>query len=172
MRESDVNSAAAIATVILDENARRLVEDCFSVAPTPGMCFVTDEEKLCSVDEQPGCYTQPSYQLPPSCRIELLAEMVRVAADCRRNYGGDADPVRSILRALREVCSDATNDELRIAVSAARAELYLKVIRLDGWVRSGITAEIETWLEVAKGQIFDLEQACLNLEDEQVGRTT
>jgi hypothetical protein len=52
------------------------------------------------------------YEVPQSCRIEILADMKRIATDCRRGFDLAADPVGAILQALREICSDATAEEL------------------------------------------------------------
>jgi hypothetical protein len=98
------------------------------------------------------------YVVPQSCRIEVLADMKRVASDCRRNFGRAASPVDAILQALREVCPDATAAELQAVLTAAEVELHAKIARLGGWLFDalGVTDEIETWLELAKGRIHDL----------------
>jgi hypothetical protein len=106
------------------------------------------------------------YVLSQFCRIELLADMKRTATDCRSNFGGAADPVAAIFQALREICPDATAAELRTVLTAAEAELHVKVARLGGWKSPvlGVTPEIETWLELAKGRIHDLSWARTNVK--------
>jgi hypothetical protein len=98
------------------------------------------------------------YVVPQSFRIEVLADMKRVASDCRRNFSLAASPVDAIFQTLREVCPDATAAELRAVLTAAEVELHAKIARLGGWSFDalGVTDEIETWLELAKGRIHDL----------------
>jgi hypothetical protein len=103
------------------------------------------------------------YAVPQSCRIEVLANIKRTATDCRRDFELAADPVGKILQALREICPDATAEELRAVLISAEAELHAKIVRLGGWHTDvvGATAEIETWLELAKKRLYNLHEALL-----------
>ncbi len=105
------------------------------------------------------------YAVPSSCRIEVLADMKRVATDCRRNFGAAPDPVSAIFAALLALCPDATAAELRAVLDAAELELHAKLGRL-GWdyERVGVTSEIESWRELAKGRIYDLGWARGNID--------
>jgi hypothetical protein len=51
-------------------------------------------------------------------------------------------------------------------LTAAEVELHAKIGRLGGWQGDvlGTTEEIETWLELAKGQLHDLNWARTNVE--------
>jgi hypothetical protein len=103
------------------------------------------------------------YVVPQSCRIEVLADMKRTATDCRRGFELAADPVGKLLQALREICPDATAEELCAVLIAAEVELHAKIARLGGWHTDvvGATAEIETWLELAKNRLHNLKEALI-----------
>jgi hypothetical protein len=89
--------------------------------------------------------------------------MKRTATDCRRGFELTADPVGKILQALREICPDATAEELCAVLSSAEVELHAKIARLGGWHMDvlGATAEIETWLELAKRRLYNLNEALI-----------
>ena len=109
----------------------------------------------------------PDLTLPPKCRIELLADMRRVATDCRRGFGAAFDVVGEILAALLEVCPDATANEMKYAFTAAERELNAEVARLDRW-RMGpgdLTIEKDVWVELAKGRLFDLNWGRGSIDD-------
>jgi hypothetical protein len=114
MRESETNSAAAIATLVLDQELRAVVRDRFSEAIKRPVQLVTDDPKFACEGAQ--SYRLPSYQLPASCRIELLADMVRVAADCRRNFGATTAPL-CICRppAMESLASDSRRRRMHLA---------------------------------------------------------
>lgn len=104
------------------------------------------------------------YTLPPSFRVELLAD---VAADCRRNFGNTPGPIGAVREALKAVCPDATGAELRAVLVAAEDELLAKLDRLGGWHHNdqiGITDELEMWFELAMGRIGILRDCMLNTD--------
>jgi hypothetical protein len=109
----------------------------------------------------------PDLELPQNRRFELVADMRRVACDCRRGFGAAADPVREILTALLTVCPDATAGELNYVLTAAGHELDAEIVRCDAWGLGSrdLTTEKGVWIELAKGRIFDLNwaRACLSM---------
>jgi hypothetical protein len=131
MREASLHSAAAIAALLVDggflisgdQGPELMHAGCFDAvqtievyrAPEP----VQPGKRFSPIEPAPAQFVKPCndcdaaraqllpYNVPAACRIEVIADMVRLAADCRRNFGSADDPVGAILEALRELTSFA-----------------------------------------------------------------
>jgi hypothetical protein len=135
-------------------------------APAPGNSEIDTGKFIQPCDDCDGFREKLlPYAVPPSCRIEVLADMKRVAMDCRRNFGLELDFVDAIFSALFSVCPDATGPELHAVLRAAELELHVKLGRF-GWNEDcvGVTPEIETWRELAKGRTHELSEARVNVD--------
>ena len=82
------------------------------------------------------------YVVPSSCRIEVLADMTRVATDCRRNF---SLPLSRLLRFCRHFAKFA---RIRRAPSCARCSPLLKMTCTRNWI--AWAAASRRWLASAR----------------------